>query len=47
VIDPNAPTWFDGRDPLAAALPIALGVLICVAGATLFARQARTAAEDI
>jgi ABC-2 type transport system permease protein len=47
VIDPSAPTWFDGRDPVAAVLPIALGVLICVAGATLFARRARTAAEDI
>ncbi len=47
IIDPNAPGWFDGRAPLAAMLPILLGILICIAGATLFARRARTAAEDI
>jgi ABC-2 type transport system permease protein len=47
VIDPNAPSWFDGRDPLAAALPVVLGVLICIAGGILFARRARVAAEEI
>lgn len=47
VIDPNAPGWFDGRGPLAAALPIAIGLAICIAGAILFARRATIAAEEI
>ncbi|MGB6423875.1 MAG: ABC transporter permease [Solirubrobacterales bacterium] len=47
VIDPNAPGWFDGRDPVAALLPFVIGIAICIGGAISFSRRAKTAAEEI
>ena len=48
VIDPTAPGWFESADgAFVELMPLVLFVAICVGGAVVFARRARTMAEEI